>query len=241
MDENRLQTYILLHGAWHGSWCWQTITQKLQAQGHKVLAPDLPGHGNDPTPFSGINLTSYVDAIAKLIEAIPQKVILVGHSMAGIIISQLAENMPDRIQALNYVAAFIPKNQESLLQVAKKSRSEGIATEMLIDTSQNSIDLIRSPRLIDLFYNTCTEDDAQRSFNLLEKEPFQPFVDPLNLSQENFGSIPKSYILCSQDRVLSPEDQRRMAQAVKCTIIQLNCDHSPFFSAPDKLVAALTN
>lgn len=231
--------YILVHGAWHASWCWQRITPQLTAQGHQVFAPDLPDHGQNQTSFSGINLDSYIKAITKLINNQTQPVILVGHSMAGIIISQLAENLPARIQALIYIAAFIPKNHESLLEIAKKSRSEGIGAEMMIDSSQNRIDLRPSPRLAELFYNTCSEEDKKLAVNQLQGEPFQPFVDPVSLSSEKFGSIAKTYILCKQDRVLLPLDQKRMARSAKCTIKELDCDHSPFFSATNQLATTL--
>lgn len=235
-----MAVYILLHGAWHDSRCWQKITPQLSARGHEVFTPDLPGHGRDHTPFNTITLASYIDAISVLIEKTTQPVILVGHSMAGIIISQLAENLPSRIQILVYLAAFIPADHESLLDVAKKSRSEGIGDEMIIDTSQNRIDLRPGPQLAELFYNSCTQTDRALALSYLQPEPFQPFADPVSLSPEKFGRVNKRYILCKQDKVLPPVDQKRMARSIRCPIIELDCDHSPFISAPALLASAFS-
>lgn len=89
-----MATYILLHGAWHGAWAWKEIVPKLRTLGHVVYTPDLPGHGNNKVDFKHVNLTLYTQAIIDLIKKIDSKVILIGHSMAGIIISQVAEYIP---------------------------------------------------------------------------------------------------------------------------------------------------
>lgn len=87
-----MSTYLLVHGAWHGGWCWRKVVPLLEAQGHKVLAPTLPGHGEDKTPAAAVTLRSYADTICRLAGAQTKPVILVGHSMGGIVITQAAEN-----------------------------------------------------------------------------------------------------------------------------------------------------
>ena len=110
-----IKTYILIHGAWHGSWCWQRVASHLQNLGHSVITPDLPGHHHNHRNFKRITLRTYVNRIEEIIQTIQQPVILVGHSMAGIVLTQLAENMPDKIDLLIYVSAFIPQNGGSLI------------------------------------------------------------------------------------------------------------------------------
>jgi pimeloyl-ACP methyl ester carboxylesterase len=78
---------VLVHGLWLGAWCWDDIAKDLRFAGHEVYVPDLPGHGDDQTPVSAITLESYVDALAPLLS---EKPVVVGHSMAGIVISSLA-------------------------------------------------------------------------------------------------------------------------------------------------------
>lgn len=231
--------YILLHGAWHGGWCWQRIVPALVKRGHQVMAPDLPGHGEDKTPFANITLQTYVDFVSDLVNSQPGRVILVGHSMAGVVISQVAENLPEKVAQLVYVAAFVPDNTESLLQTAKKSQSPGVSTEMILDKTNNRVGLKRSRRIIELFYNTCGEADANYALERLRDEPGQTFLDSVTYSEARFGKVAKRYVACLQDRVIPIEDQRRMYLPITTDVIELDSDHSPFFSAAEELVEAL--
>ena len=107
-----MATFILIHGAWHGGWCWERVVPLLEAQGHRVLAPDLPGMGNDHAPLNTITLDTWARFVADLIRQQNEKVILVGHSRGGVVISQAAEYVPKHIQGLIYLAAFlIPKGE----------------------------------------------------------------------------------------------------------------------------------
>ena len=90
------ETIVLVHGAWSDATAWQAVIPLLKAQGHEVIAVNLPGHGTDATSFAGISLQSYVDAVKNAIGD-RKNVILVGHSMAGIVISQVAEAIPGQI------------------------------------------------------------------------------------------------------------------------------------------------
>lgn len=232
--------YILLPGAWHASWCWRYITPILLSKGHSVITPDLPGHGSDTTIFSSITLKSYVDYISKIIISSDTPVTLVGHSMAGIIISQLAEIMPEKINRLIYIAAYIPENTGSLMTEAKQSRSPGVSTEMIINADKCEIDLKKSQKVKEIFYNTCTKDDANDALLRLKKEPLLPFSDPITISKERFGKVKKLYIECLQDKAIQPEDQNRMYVNAGCDVITLkDADHSPFFSTPAALANAI--
>lgn len=232
-------TYILLHGAWHASWCWRDIAPALIQQGHTVSTPDLPGHGNNPMPFADITLKTYVGHVMTIIDATQRPVILVGHSMAGAVISQIAEIIPEKISLLIYINAFMPANQSSILEEAKKSAEPGIGTEMIIDKVNNRIQLKMSPRLIDFFYGDCRTEDANYALSQLTPEPNLPFTDKLILSDQKFGFVKKRYITCSRDKVILPEDQRRMYQGLIKDIVKIEADHSPFFSAPSALIKAL--
>ncbi len=232
------KTYILLHGAWHASWCWRHIIPLLTTKGHTVIAPDLPGHGHDRTPFADITLQAYLDFVGNLIDKQQTPVVLVGHSMAGVIISQLAENMPEKIDQLIYVAAFIPVSGESLLQEAKKAQTPGISAEMQLDKEHYSMKLRRSERLRTLFYANCPMADADYALQRLGEEPSRPSIEPIVYSAQRFGTVKKRYIACLRDQVITPEDQQRMYAPVTDDIIALDTDHSPFFSAPAALVTA---
>jgi hypothetical protein len=110
---------------------------------------------------------------------------------------------------------------------------------LIIDEVKNEVDLKKTPRIKELFFNTCCEEDANQFFALLQKEPFQPFIDPINISKEKFAAVKKLYVECLKDKALKPEDQKRMHSFAKCKVISIsNADHSPFFSAQMELANA---
>jgi pimeloyl-ACP methyl ester carboxylesterase len=235
----RKKNYILVHGAWHGKWCWDGIKGNLESAGHLVLTPDLPGHGDNQKPLPQITLDTYVDFICGLLAKLDGAVILVGHSMAGIIISQVAERMPEKIEELIYVAAYLPKNNESLMETARKSAGKGVSTEMLFVESNNEIIIAKSDRTKALFFNCCTPDVGASALALLESEPLQPFTQRLTLSEECFGRVKKLYVLCTKDEAILPIDQRRMYEGVIKDIVEIPADHSPFLSSALDLTMAL--
>ena len=95
-----MTTFVLVHGSWHGSWCWCRVVPELEALGHRVLALDLPGHGDDATPVARITLAAYAECVAAVVRGAAEPVVLVGHSFGGIVISQAAELIPERISRL---------------------------------------------------------------------------------------------------------------------------------------------
>jgi hypothetical protein len=92
-----------------------------------------------------------------------------------------------------------------------------------------------------LFFNECSPEFVQRGVAHIQKTPLRPFRDSLKLSSERFGNLKKRYVQCLQDRLLAPEDQKRMATQVQAQIVELMSDHSPFYSNPEALVAHMLN
>jgi pimeloyl-ACP methyl ester carboxylesterase len=90
----------LVHGAWHGRWCWVKTIAELEGMGHTVVALDLPGLGEDQTPPAEITLQRYVDAVCDALGKEEEPVLLVGHSMGGIVVSEAAERLPEKIKRL---------------------------------------------------------------------------------------------------------------------------------------------
>ncbi len=97
-----MSTYVLIHGAWHGGWCWNKVVPLLQQEGHRVLTPDLPGHGQDTTPLSAITLQLILQRLTDLLDSEVEPVILVGHSAGGLHITTLAHLRPQKVKTLVY-------------------------------------------------------------------------------------------------------------------------------------------
>ena len=95
-----MASYILIHGAWHAGWCWEKVASLLSSQGHQVIAPDLPGHGSNQKPHSAVKFQDYIDCIMACVESCDEQPILVGHSFAGMFLSQVAAMYPGRFKNL---------------------------------------------------------------------------------------------------------------------------------------------
>lgn len=112
-----MSNYVLIHGGSDGGFVWEDVAPLLREQGHRVATPDLSGHGEDETPIGEISLGSYAGRICEVLDAQDEPVILVGHSTGGIAITQVAEHRPQKIEALVYLAAYLPRNGQSLFEL----------------------------------------------------------------------------------------------------------------------------
>ncbi|EEL40880.1 Uncharacterized protein BC141101_01142 [Bacillus toyonensis] len=231
-----MSTYVLVHGAWQGEWAWELVKPQLEALGHTVITLDLPGSGKDTTPSQNITLDSYVDAVTATINQQTEKVIVVGHSMGGIVITQTAELIPNKIDKLVYLCAFLPQNGESL-----GSKLDGEAgPQFSINENDMTAELI--PNLIEKTFLNATENEEikEASSKKMCPQPLGPFQQQLKISEENFGTVDRIYIETTLDRAIPIDFQRRMNTETPCSkIITLEADHSPFFSKATKLVNCL--
>src|SRR5262245_45274855 len=112
-----MATYVLVHGPWHGGWCWERVAPLLRAAGHRVETPDLPGHGDDPTPPAEVGLRLYAEAIERVLVTLEEPAVLVGHGTSGAVVSEVAERCPERVALLVYLAGFLLQTGESVLDV----------------------------------------------------------------------------------------------------------------------------
>lgn len=230
--------YILVHGAWHSGWCWHKITPLLEEQGHSVVVVDLPSHGSDNFPPQDTTLELYARSVEEAISAQPEPSIVVGHSMGGIVISQAIENASDHVKAAVFVTAFLPKDGESLTTYAMQDE-KSLAPES-ITIGENNISTIIPSRAQAIFYGNTPEPDVTDAIEHLGAQNSAFLDQPLSLSEQNFGAIPKYYVRCTKDRAISIKIQDLMCQNWPLKDIKtLETDHSPFLSTPAELVEIL--
>ncbi|MBI3092151.1 MAG: alpha/beta fold hydrolase [Candidatus Tectomicrobia bacterium] len=235
-----MSTYVLIHGAWHGGWCWEKVAPLLQRDGHTVVAPDLPGHGQDPTPTAEVTLERYARRVCEVLAAQPEPAILVGHSMGGIIITQAAEDCPRRIRRLVYLTAFLLRNGESRLTLTPPDTVSLVRPNMVLAADGKSA-TIRPEAVREVFYADCPEEDARRAAARLVPQALQPLGAAVRTSEANFGRIPRAYIECLNDRAIAPHLQKVMYTRLACApVISMNTSHSPFYAAPEELAAHLS-
>lgn len=239
------KTYILIHGAWHGAWCWNKVAPIIRAGGHKVIANDLPGHGRDIRHASEVSLDDYANSIKQVANDQRGQVVLVGHSMAGMVISQAAEKLgPEKISALIYLDAFLPRDGESLFALVEAALNHSTRVSrkpMLVENIVSSPDYVTNsvnPEMAaQIFYHDCSEEDQKYATGQMTSEPVIPLATPVRLTDAIFGIVPKYFILCTETRDM---DKSFFSTHVPCEeIYTLESSHSPFFSMPEKLAELL--
>ncbi|MEI6408231.1 MAG: alpha/beta fold hydrolase [Bacteroidota bacterium] len=235
-----MKTYVLVHGAWAGKFAWDKVKPQLEKDGNKVITIDLPAHGDDNTPITGITLQSYVDAVVNVVNQQDRKVILVGHSMGGMVISQVAENIPGKISELVYISAYLPSNGQDL-QSLSANDSASLIGPNLVFLPDYSGATIKPEFVVKVFADDCTDDIKKLVLDKHKVEPLAPFQGKVTLTQNNFGSIPKYYIETTKDVGVSTANQERMiaANGTVKKVFKLDCGHSPYFAKPNELAALL--
>lgn len=231
-------TYVLVHGAAHGSWCWYKVTARLREAGHKVIALDLPGHGTDRTPPEEVTFPMYVQRVCQALEMQEQPVTLVGHSMAGAIISQVAERLPHRLHALVYVASPLLQSGKALMHVAMQNTSFSLEYAFLLSADSRVCHPVPDS-VATLFYHDCDAADRILAQALLTPQPLAPLWTPVQLSKR-YESVRRISIETTLDRVVSIDVQRQQRAKTLCNqVYTLDSGHCPFFSLPEELVQCL--
>ncbi len=236
-----MSQFLLIHGAFHGAWCWHKAIPELEQRGHHAQAIDLPGQGQDQTPLAKVTLDTMVDRIVASLADLPEPVVLVGHSLGGMAISAAAEKAPERIKTLVFLAAFLPRDGEALLAIEHRNPKAVVPKSMIIDADHLS-GTIMVDRVRDLFYHDCSDADISYASARLRPQALAPLATPVHLTPERFGGLPRVYVECTDDHALGIEMQRDMvAKSPPVDVRSLLSSHSPFLSMPDKLAAALSN
>lgn len=228
---------ILVHGAWLDARCWDATAHALRDAGHTVVAPDLPGHGADTTPLGGQTLAAYAARVVDAIDAASAPVVLVGHSLGGLVISAAAEQRAELVQRLVYVAAYLLGDGETIQQQADPDSQVPAAMRPAADWSTVAIDPALMPAVF--FHDV---PDAVRTPLLAHAaaEATAPFGTPLVVTADRWGRVPRSYITTTQDRAVTSALQRQFLAARPCEpVIPIASGHLPFLARPTEFVDAL--
>ena len=180
-----------------------------------------------------------VEKICEVIDSVPGKVILVGHSKNGIMISQAAEYRPEKIEKLVYLAAYLIPNGKTQKEYSMQD-SEGWLRSYVTQHPETNSHTLQPVIFKEGLYHDCDDDITELAKVLLSNEPVESAITPLKLTEENFGRLPRVYIECTEDRAVTPFIQKKMYSEIPCEkIYSLATSHSPFFSKPKELVDIL--
>ena len=238
-----MSTFVLVHGSWHDGSAWQAVIDQLEAKGHHAFAPTIAGHGK------GVNKNvNHAHCTQSIVDYIVSKdlndIVLVGHSFGGTIIAKVAEAISDgfagqrqRIRRLIFFNAFILNDEESIRNNLPPD-SQALLDKLARESDDNTITM---PFEIwrEAFLNDADLELAQFSYAQLSPEPYQPFIDKLDLKQFYSLSIPKSYLYCTEDTAL-PQGEwgwhpRMSSRLGQFRFVQMPGSHEVMFSNPVSL------
>ena len=232
-------TVVVIHGAWSSANDWNHVAGHLISAGSNVITVNLPGHGSDETPVSSISLQLYVFEVLKAIGD-ETDITLVSHSFGGLVASEVAELIAPQIKKIIYVAAFVPKNGDSLLSLAKTD-SESLVGKNLIVDEKAGVASIAKEAIAETFMADAPAPVIEHVTNNLRPEPLAPLATPVTLTTANFGQIAKVYVHSQHDCTVSYSFQQRMvAEAGITRTYSLPSSHTPFIVFSQVLSAILS-
>jgi len=233
---SRAPSVVLVHGAWMGGAGWSPTADQLRDRGADVTVLDLPAHGADTAPPGQATLDAYVARVSSAIDAAPKPVVLVGHSMGGVVISQVADQRGD-IDKLVFVAAYVPTSGQSLLDLAMADPDAQIGPSLQFN--QDGTVGVAQDAFPDLFCADCTAAARATLVASYRAEPGAPLQQPVTLGARE-AAVPKIYIHTSRDRVISPALQARMTAATPMNReLTLDTSHAAMLAMPDELADAV--
>lgn len=232
-----MSRFLFLHGSWHGAWCWHKVLPRIAAAGYDAVAIDLPGRGRAPAAPAFVSLKAMVDTAERALD--PQnKTTIVVHSRNGIVASALAERAPERITRTIYLASFMLPNGRRVLDYLpdKQSLMPGNVTV----NRWAMWDWLKPAAYREALYADCSADDVALANALLVREPVQPALTRLRLSQDRYGRVPRAYIRLTQDKAVSVALQDRLLAETQVDRVEsIEASHSAYFSQPDKLAETI--
>ncbi|CAN5850673.1 alpha/beta hydrolase [soil metagenome] len=232
-----MTTFALVHGAWHGAWCWERLTPELTGRGHRVVTVDLPSQDETAT------FEAYADTVVAALDqagcAADDDLVVVGHSLGGHTLPWVALRRP--VRHLVYLCALVIDPGRSL---ANQDKTEPMLNPRHLDALSAPDGPAGCTRWVDeelarsLLYGDCTDDVAGAAVKRLRPQSIHPMRQRSALT--DLRVAPSTYVLCADDQMVTPEWSRSVAtERLGAPIVELPGGHSPFYSRPAALADVL--
>lgn len=229
-----MTTFGLVHGAWHGAWCWDRLIPELQRLGHEAVAPDLPC--DDPQA----GFSDYADIAVEALAPHQDDLVLVAHSLGGLTLPIAAQRLRPRHQV--YLCALIPEPgrafAEQLQDDAGMLRREEYLPGLSGPDAQGRTTWSDFEIARRTFYGDCDEADARWAFDRLRPQAHAPYAEACPLQE--LPDVPTTYVLCTEDGIVRADWSRRtVPERLGVEPVELPGSHSPFLSRPADLAQLL--
>lgn len=233
--QSRAPVFVLVHGAWHGGWCWKKVRPLLERHGYQVFTPTLTGLGERAHLLSeAIDLDTHVQDIVSVLECEDlSNVVLVGHSYAGMVITGVADRAASRIRQLVYLDAFFPENGKALSDYTRRPSAPATPPRTPADWRV-------PPRSTPEEFGVRAPEDIAWVRARLGPQSVRTFAQPVHLSGPIAAHIARAYVLLTDDSPWFVEAAERAQREGLAHRKLLGGGHDAMISEPDKVVAVLT-
>lgn len=219
---------VLVHGAWHGPWCWAKVVSPLRERGFQVHTVDLPSSGPDPTRLG--DLYDDAAAVRSVLDSLEgREVVVVAHSYGGAVTTEGAAGAGN-VSHIVYLTAFMLDEGESLFATVG-----GVEPDWWIKDAEDVSVLPGRPD--DIFYNDCSDEDAAGAVSRLDPQSLEAMNQPVR--SVAWRDVPTTYVICEKDNAIPVFAQEHFAERAG-DVRRLDASHSPFLSMPDQVVELIT-
>ncbi|XP_057541723.1 salicylic acid-binding protein 2-like [Amaranthus tricolor] len=249
--KNNNKHFVLVHGVNHGAWIWYKVKTLLQAANHRVTVLDLAASGINLTRIEDLRtLRDYSEPLIHFMASLDdddQKVILVGHSYGGLNIALAMEMFPQKVKMAIFLSAIMP-DTTNIASFTLDKFLESLDENFFLDSkfvssgdpNNNDTILVLGPKFLAKTYNLSPREDLELAMTLIRPAKF--FLDDLRkpekkFTEERYGSIPRAYIITSQDQLISKDFQKWIINNYKVEVVKelKKADHYSMFSVPKQL------
>ena len=236
-------TFVLVHGAWHGAWCWAAVINQLEKLGERAYAVDLPGHGQHYADRSKITLQTYVDSVVRFIEERDlHNVVLAGHSLGGLTISGVTARIASRMKRTVFVSAIVPLDGERLTNPANPASKPML--DLVASRADRSIPVeAMGPQFYEGLMNDVPAAMRKWIDASLCPEPWAPAIDPVPMAAFHASGVPTGYLVCENDETPiagAANWHPHFSSRLKNPEIKIvKCGHEIMFTHPSECAHAL--
>lgn len=237
-------TFVLVHGAWHGGWCWARVKDRLERASARVFTPTLTGLGERAHLLSpDVGLETHVDDVLGVLEAEElERVVLCGHSYGGMVATAVADRAKARLKHVVYLDAALPDDGETMLTQDPRATPESLARSEAGLRALSPDGLSLTPLPPEVFGVPAGSPEAAWLARRLTPHPLKTWFDPVRLARGGSAGLPRTYVHCVEPvlpMAAFPAHAERVRRDPSWRYVELRTGHDAMITAPEEVAEVL--